>query len=88
MPAAAALGVARNPKGSIFGLIGVVVVVVLFGVFYAMASGEMTASALKMGLDSGTVKIVEACIYITYFFVITSIAIPIGMAIFGAVRNR
>jgi len=88
LPAAAALGVSRNPKGSIFGLIGIVVVVALFGIFYASASGEMTPSGIKMGLSAGNMKIVDACIYVSYLFIGASIAVPVGMAVFGAIKNR
>lgn len=88
LPAGAALGVFRNPKASLFGLIGVVVVVVLFAIFYASASGEMTPSGIKMGLTAGNMKIVDACIYISYLFIGASIAVPVGMSIFGAIKNR
>jgi hypothetical protein len=88
LPAAALLGVARNPKASIFGLIGVVVVVVLFGIFYAMSTGELTPSGIKMGLSAGNMKIVDACIYISYLFIGISIVVPVVMSTYSAVRNR
>ena len=88
LPAAGILGIIRNPKSSVFGLIGIITLVVLFVVFYAISPGEITPSAVKMGLATGTVKIVDACIYTTYLFLAISIGVPAFMGIRGFIKNR
>lgn len=82
------LQVARDPKRGLPALVLSVGIVVLFYVFKAMADGEMTPEAVKMNIDSSTVKFVGAWLYMTYVFSFAAVASLVGIVIYGAVKHR
>lgn len=65
-----------NPSGLIKTGIGLAVIVVLFGISYAMSDSEITRSALAAGLSESSVKLIGAGLIMLYIvFVLAVLAL-------------
>ena len=62
-----------NPKSLVSGAIGLVVILVVFGIGYSIASAEVTATYSKFGIDAGLSKYVGGIISTTYILVVIAI---------------
>jgi len=62
-----------NPKSLLKGLLGVVFILILYGIAYAISGNEVTASYTKFGVDAGLSKFVGASLTTMYLLVIISI---------------
>lgn len=78
----------RSPKAAIKPLVSIVAVVLLFVIFYNTSSGEITPEAIKMGIGEGAVKIVGACLSLTYLFTLAAGLSLLFAGVWGAVRSR
>src|SRR5688572_6411445 len=65
-----------NPSGLIKTGIGLGVIVVLFGISYALSDSEITRSALAAGLSESSVKLIGAGLIMLYIvFVLAVLAL-------------
>jgi hypothetical protein len=65
-----------NPAGLIRGGIGIGIIVVLFGISYAMSDSELTRSAIAAGLSESSVKLIGAGLMMLYIvFVLAVLAL-------------
>jgi len=62
-----------NPKTLLKSLVGVVVIIILFGIAYAISGSEVTATYSKFGVDAGMSKYVGASLITMYLLVVISI---------------
>jgi hypothetical protein len=78
MPLINAIG---NPKTLITGAIGVVFLLVMFGIAYSLSGGEVTPIFSKFGIDSGLSKYVGATIITTYLLIFLALVGIVGTEI-------
>lgn len=62
-----------NPKSLVSGAIGLVFLLVVFGIGYGIAGAEVTATYSKFGIDAGLSKYVGGIISTTYILVIIAL---------------
>jgi hypothetical protein len=62
-----------NPKSLVSGAIGLVFILVVFGIGYSIAGAEVTATFSKFGIDAGLSKYVGGIISTTYILVVIAI---------------
>jgi hypothetical protein len=62
-----------NPKSLLKGLIGVVLILILFGIAYVISGSEVTATYMKFGVDTGMSKFVGASLITMYLLVVISL---------------
>jgi hypothetical protein len=62
-----------NPKTLLKGLAGIVFILILYGIAYAISGSEVTATYSKFGIDSGMSKYVGASLITMYLLVVISI---------------
>lgn len=78
------INMAKNPKGSLPSLIGLVAVVVLFVVFYSLGSGDPVVRSAGGFFENATEnKLSDAGLFMTYLVM----GLTIVVAVFGEVRN-
>jgi len=70
MPFINAIG---NPKSLVRGLVGIVFILIIYGIAYALSGNEVTATYTKFGVDSGLSKFVGAVLTTMYLLVVVSI---------------
>lgn len=74
---------AQNPKGAMGSLIGLVAILVVFGVAYALGSDTPVITPANTYDDPFQLKISDAGLYMTYFMLIASIVV----IIYGEIRK-
>lgn len=62
-----------NPKSLLQGLMGIVFIIILYGIAYAISGNEVTATFSKFGVDAGMSKFVGASLITMYLLVVISI---------------
>jgi hypothetical protein len=62
-----------NPKSLVSGAIGLVFLLVVFGIGYSIAGSEVTATYSKFGIDAGLSKYVGGIISTTYILVLIAL---------------
>ena len=62
-----------NPRALIRSGIGVGIILVLFGVSYAMSDSELTRSAIAAGLSESSVKLIGAGLIMFYIVLVLAI---------------
>lgn len=62
-----------NPKSLVSGAIGLVFLLVVFGIGYSIAGSEVTATYAKFGIDAGLSKYVGGIISTTYILVLIAL---------------
>jgi len=62
-----------NPKSLVSGAIGLVAILVVFGIGYSVAGSEVTATYSKFGIDAGLSKYVGGMISTTYILVVIAV---------------
>ena len=62
-----------NPKSLLKGLVGIVFILILWGIAYAISGSEVTATYAKFGIDSGMSKFVGASLITMYLLVVISL---------------
>jgi len=62
-----------NPRSLVTGAIGVVVILVIFGIGYSFAGSEVTATYSKFGIESGMSKYIGGIINTTYILIVVAI---------------
>jgi hypothetical protein len=62
-----------NPKVLLKGLLGVVFILVLYGIAYAISGSEVTATYMKFGVDTGMSKFVGAMLITMYLLLVISL---------------
>lgn len=62
-----------NPRSLIKGLLGLVVILIVFGIGYSIASSEVTATYSKFGIDSGMSKYIGGIISTTYMLLVIAL---------------
>lgn len=78
----------RDPKGSLQSIVMLVGTIILYFIFTAMGSSEMTPEAIKMGLDASTMKSIDAYLFLTYTFMAAAGAALVAMFVYNTIRNR
>ncbi|NOS57160.1 MAG: hypothetical protein HOP37_13015 [Cyclobacteriaceae bacterium] len=73
----------KHPAGLLKALIGVVGLVVLFGVSYAMSGSEVSAKAVAMGVDASSSRMIGAGM-ITFYIIL---AASVVLAIYSLVKD-
>lgn len=74
----------QNPKGAMRSLMGLVIVVVVIGISYALSSDEpIMIGAGEMFTNSGALRITDVGLYTTYF----ALGATILAIIVGEIRN-
>lgn len=62
-----------NPKTIVMGAIGVVLIMVVYGIAFMMSGSEVTPIYAKFGIDAGLSQFVGASIITVYILVVVSI---------------
>lgn len=62
-----------NPKSLLKGLLGIVAILILYGIAYALSGNEVTASYAKFGVDAGMSKFVGAFLTTMYLLLVISV---------------
>jgi hypothetical protein len=62
-----------NPKTLLKGLVGVVVILIIYAIAYSISSSEVTATYARFGVDAGMSKVVGASLITMYLLVVISI---------------
>jgi len=70
-----------NPKSLITSGIGLVFLLVLFGIAFGLSGGEVTPIYSKFGIDSGLSKYVGATIITTYILIVLAVVGIVGTEI-------
>ena len=70
MPFINAIG---NPKSLLRGLVGIVFILIIYGIAYVLSGNEVTATYTKFGVDAGLSKFVGAVLTTMYLLVVVSI---------------
>ncbi len=73
----------KHPAGLMKALIGVVGLVVLFGVSYALSGSEVSAKAVSMGVDAGSSRMIGAGM-ITFYIIL---AASVVLAVYSLVKD-
>jgi hypothetical protein len=71
------LNAIRNPEGLMKALIGVVGLVLLFGVSYMLSGSEVSAKAISNGIDAGGSRMIGAGMIMFYIILTTSAVLAI-----------
>jgi hypothetical protein len=66
-----------DPKGLIKALIGIVGLVVLFGISYALSGSEVTAKSAALGIDAASSRMIGAGMILFYIVLFVSIILAI-----------
>jgi TRAP-type C4-dicarboxylate transport system permease small subunit len=77
------LNAIKNPQGLVKALIGVVGLVVLFGLSYAISGSEVTARAASLGIDASSSRMIGAGMIMFYIILLVSTV----LAVFSLVRD-
>jgi len=77
MPLVKSIG---NPKSLLGGLIGIVCLLVIYGIAYAISQGDVTAVYMKFGVDAGLSNSVGASIIYMYLL--------LGLSVLGIVFSE
>jgi hypothetical protein len=67
----------KNPQGLIKALIGIVGLVVLFGISYALSGSEVSAKAAALGTTAASSKMIGAGMILFYIVLLTSAVLAI-----------
>jgi hypothetical protein len=67
----------KDPKGLIKALIGIVGLVVLFGISYALSGSEVTAKSAALGIDAASSRMIGAGMILFYIVLFVSIILAI-----------
>lgn len=79
-----AINLVKNPKGAMRSLSGLLVIVVLFGILYAVSSSEAVIGSDGTVFDNAmTLKLTDTGLYMAYF----ALAAAIVVALYGEIRN-
>ncbi len=62
-----------NPRSLLKGLVGIVFILVIYGIAYILTGNEVTATYTKFGVDAGLSKFVGATLTTMYLLVVVSI---------------
>ncbi len=62
----------KNPQGLVKALIGIVGLVVLFGISYALSGSEVSAKAASLGHDAASSRMIGAGMILFYIVLIVS----------------
>lgn len=62
-----------NPKSLLKGLVGVVIILIVYAIAYSISSSEVTATYARFGVDSGMSKIVGASLITMYLLLFISL---------------
>jgi hypothetical protein len=65
----------KNPQGLIKALIGIVGLVVLFGVSYALSGSEVSAKAASLGHDAASSRMIGAGMILFYIVLLVSVVL-------------
>ncbi len=77
-----------NPKSFKKALYGLIVVVVVVGLAYVLASGDPLATTLDQEPTASTLKITDTGLIITYLLFFVSITAIVAGAVINMVKNR
>ncbi len=69
-----------DPKSLLGGLIGIVFLLIIYGVAYAISQGDVTSVYMRFGVDGGMSKLVGASIISMY--------ILLGLSVLGIVFSE
>ena len=67
----------KSPKNLVHSLIGIGILVVVFGLSYALSGSEVTAKNLSLGVTETTSKLIGAGLIMFYFALIGSALVVI-----------
>ena len=67
----------KHPQGLVKPLIGVVGLVIIFGLSYAVSGSELTAKTASLGVNESSSKLIGAGMITFYFFLISSTVLAI-----------
>lgn len=67
----------KNPQGLVKALIGIVGLVVLFGISYALSGSEVTAKAASLGINEASSRMIGAGMILFYIVLIISAMLAI-----------
>lgn len=82
-------GLINKPKSSIYIGLGLVAILVLFGIFYAIDPGELTATYIKGGITtSNASKVVGGALKATYALIIISVIISVTVSVRDVFNKR
>jgi hypothetical protein len=73
----------KNPQGLVKALIGIVALLVLFGLSYAISGSEVTAKAASLGIDASSSRMIGAGMIMFYIILFFSAV----LAIFSLVKD-
>lgn len=62
-----------NPKTILKGALGVVFILVIFGIGYSVSGAEVTATYSKFGIDAGMSKYIGGIIATTYILLVVAV---------------
>ncbi|MBX2986229.1 MAG: hypothetical protein LC109_07735 [Bacteroidia bacterium] len=75
-------GLINKPKSSIYMGLGLVGILVIFGIFYAIDPGELTATYIKGGVTTTNAsKVIGGALKATYALVIISVIISVTVSV-------
>ena len=77
------LNMIKHPEGLVKSLIGVVGLIVLFGVSYALSGAEVSAKATAMGVDASGSKMIGAGMIMFYII----LGVSAVLAIYSLVKD-
>ena len=82
--------IASNPQGIKKMLRNLVLLVVVFGGAYLIASGDQTAATavMKTSPSSAAMRMTETGIYITYALCLIALLAIVGSSVYTAIKNR
>jgi hypothetical protein len=67
----------KNPAGLVKALIGVVGLIVLFGISYALSGSEVSIRAATLGVDASSSRLIGAGMIMFYIILISSAVLAI-----------
>ncbi len=62
-----------NPKSLLKGLMGIVLILIVYGIAYTMSTDEVTATYTRFGVDAGMSKTVGASLITMYLLLVISL---------------
>ncbi|MCO6495225.1 MAG: hypothetical protein J5I91_06060 [Bacteroidetes bacterium] len=75
-------GLINKPKSAIYMGLGLVVILVLFGIFYALDPGEITETYIKNGIETANAsKVIGGALKATYALVIISVLLSVVLSV-------
>lgn len=84
MPAFQAI---KHPADLFKSLIGIVALLVLFGISYALSGSEVSSKAASLGVDASSSKLIGAGIIMFYIVLLVSIVLVVYSLIRDIVNN-